>query len=49
VLATLTAAVTLFQNVEHTVVTTAQDVIGAASPPVTYAELEALRTTKTWR
>lgn len=48
VLVTLTAAVTLFQQVERAVVTTTEDFMSFSSPPVTYAQLEALRTTPRW-
>jgi hypothetical protein len=48
VLVTLTAAVTLFQQVERAVVTTAEDLKSFSSPPVTYAQLEALRVVARW-
>jgi hypothetical protein len=48
VLVTLMAAVTLFQQVERVVVTTTEDLMSFSSPPVTYAELEALRITARW-
>lgn len=47
-LVTLMAAVTLFQQVERLVVTTTEDLMSFSPPPVTYAELEALRVTARW-
>jgi len=46
---TLTAAVSLFQQVGLTIVTTASDMISFSSPPVTYAQLEALRVHSSWQ
>jgi hypothetical protein len=50
ILTILTLAVGLFEKVERTAFTTAQDVIALASPsnPVTYAEVESLRVDKLW-
>jgi hypothetical protein len=48
ILVTLTAAVTLYQNIERAVVTTSEDFMSLANPPVTYAQLEALRVKSTW-
>jgi hypothetical protein len=48
VLVTLTAAVTLYQNIERAVVTTTVDLMSFSGPPVTYAQLEALRVNSAW-
>jgi hypothetical protein len=48
VLVTLTTAVTLFQQIERAVVTTSEDLVSFSSPPVTYAQLEALRVKSAW-
>jgi hypothetical protein len=48
VVGTLTAAVTLFQQIERSVVITTEDLMSFSSPPVTYAELESLRVKSKW-
>ncbi len=49
IVTTLAAAISLFQQVERTAVTTARDVMSMVSErPVTYAEIEALQVHKAW-
>jgi hypothetical protein len=50
IVATLTAAVSLYQQAEHAVITTANDIafFVTSQEPVTYAQLEARRLKPEW-